>query len=123
MYEFWESYSQKLHDLSDTTHITSLSHIIIIVILLMHVMPHYVHVIPHYAHAVPDYYPHISAPLLAQKLHMSDTTAYNQLVSYNIVILDFLFDIISFQHVLHFDVGRSEIEWNMNLIIEILVLT
>ena len=31
------------------------------------------------------------------------------------------FDIISFQHVLHFDVGRSEIEWNMNLIIEILV--
>ena len=25
------------------------------------------------------------------------------------------FDIISFQHVLHFDVGRSEIEWNMKL--------
>ena len=29
--------------------------------------------------------------------------------------LDLFFDIISFQHVLHFDVGRSEIEWNMKL--------
>ena len=30
-------------------------------------------------------------------------------------------DIISFQHVLHFDVGRSEIEWNMNVKMEISV--
>ena len=29
------------------------------------------------------------------------------------------FDIISFQHVLHFDVGRSEIEWNMKVKMEI----
>ena len=28
---------------------------------------------------------------------------------------DLFFDIISLQHVLHFDVGRSEIEWNMKL--------
>ena len=28
---------------------------------------------------------------------------------------DLFFDIISFQYVLHFDVGRSEIEWNMKL--------
>ena len=34
---------------------------------------------------------------------------------------DLFFDIISFQHVLHFDVGRSEIEWNMNVIMEILL--
>ena len=33
---------------------------------------------------------------------------------------DLFFDIISFQHVLHFDVGRSEIEWNMKLKMEIL---
>ena len=32
---------------------------------------------------------------------------------------DLFFDIISFQHVLHFDVGRSEIEWNMKLKMEI----
>ena len=36
---------------------------------------------------------------------------------------DLFFDIISFQHVLHFDVGRSEIEWNMKLKMEILVFT
>ena len=30
-----------------------------------------------------------------------------------------LFDIISFQHVLHFDVSRSEIEWNMKVKMEI----
>ena len=36
---------------------------------------------------------------------------------------DSFFDIISFQHVLHFDVGRSEIEWNMKLKMEILVFT
>ena len=28
--------------------------------------------------------------------------------------LDFFSDIISFQHVLHFVVGRSQIEWNLN---------
>ena len=28
---------------------------------------------------------------------------------------DLFFDIISFHHVLHFDVDRSEIEWNMKL--------
>ena len=32
---------------------------------------------------------------------------------------DLFIDIISFQHVLHFDVGRSEIEWNMKVIMEI----
>ena len=32
---------------------------------------------------------------------------------------DLFFDIISFQHVLHFNVGRSEIEWNMKLKLEI----
>ena len=31
---------------------------------------------------------------------------------------DLSFDIISFQHVLHFDVGRSEIEWNMKVKME-----
>ena len=31
---------------------------------------------------------------------------------------DLFSDIISFQHVLHFDVGRSEIEWNMKVIME-----
>ena len=31
---------------------------------------------------------------------------------------DLFCDIISFQHVLHFDVGRSEIEWNMKLKME-----
>ena len=36
---------------------------------------------------------------------------------------DLFFDIISLQHVLHFDVGRSEIEWNMKLKMEILVFT
>ena len=34
------------------------------------------------------------------------------------IILICLFDIISFQHVLHFDVGRSEIEWNMKVKME-----
>ena len=34
---------------------------------------------------------------------------------------DLFFDIISLQHVLYFDVGRSEIEWNMKLKMEILV--
>ena len=29
---------------------------------------------------------------------------------------DLFIDIISFQHVLHFNVGRSEIEWNMKVI-------
>ena len=28
---------------------------------------------------------------------------------------DFFLNIISFQHVLHFDVGRSQIEWNMKV--------
>ena len=28
---------------------------------------------------------------------------------------DFFLNIISFQHVLHFGVGRSEIEWNMKV--------
>ena len=36
---------------------------------------------------------------------------------------DLFIDIISFQHVLHFDVGRSEIEWNMKVIMEISVFT
>ena len=36
---------------------------------------------------------------------------------------DLFFDIISFQHVLHFDVVRSEIEWNMKVIMEISVFT
>ena len=35
---------------------------------------------------------------------------------------DLFFDIINFQHVLHFDVGRSEIEWNMKVKMEISVL-
>ena len=30
-------------------------------------------------------------------------------------------DIISFQHVIHFDIGRIEIEWNMEVKMEILV--
>ena len=34
-------------------------------------------------------------------------------VFYKIILIC---DIISFQHVLHFDVGRSEIEWNMKVI-------
>ena len=37
------------------------------------------------------------------------------------IIFDMFFDIISFQHVLHFDVGRSEIEWNMKVKMEISV--
>ena len=36
---------------------------------------------------------------------------------------DLFFDIISFQHVLQFDVGRSDIEWNMKLKMEILIFT
>ena len=36
---------------------------------------------------------------------------------------DLFIDIISFQHVLDFDVGRSEIEWNMKVIMEISVFT
>ena len=36
---------------------------------------------------------------------------------------DLFFDVISFQHVLHFDVGRSEIEWNMKVKMEISVFT
>ena len=36
---------------------------------------------------------------------------------------DLFIDIISFQHVLHFDVGRSEIEWNMKVIMAISVFT
>ena len=43
-------------------------------------------------------------------------------VFYRIILICF-FDIISFQHVLHFDVGRSEIEWNMKVIMEISVFT
>ena len=34
---------------------------------------------------------------------------------------DLFIDIISFQHVIHFDVGRIEIEWNMEVKMEILV--
>ena len=34
---------------------------------------------------------------------------------------DFFSDIISFQHVLHFGVGRSQIEWNMKVKTEISV--
>ena len=30
---------------------------------------------------------------------------------------DLFFDIISFQHVLHFDVGRSEIEFKMGILV------
>ena len=36
-------------------------------------------------------------------------------------VKDFFLSIISFQHVLHYGVGRSEIEWNMK--IEILICT
>ena len=36
---------------------------------------------------------------------------------------DLFFDIISFQHALHFDVGRSEIESNMKFKMGILVFT
>ena len=36
---------------------------------------------------------------------------------------DLFIDIISFQHVHHFDVCRSEIEWNMKVIMEISVFT
>ena len=34
---------------------------------------------------------------------------------------DLFIDIISFQHVIHFGVGRIEIEWNMEVKMEILV--
>ena len=34
-------------------------------------------------------------------------------------VADFFLNIISFQHVLHFGVGRSQIEWNMKVKIEI----
>ena len=33
--------------------------------------------------------------------------------------LDFFLDIISFQHVLHFGVGRSQIEWKLKVKTEI----
>ena len=36
---------------------------------------------------------------------------------------DLFFDIISFEHVLYFDVGRSEMEWNMKVKMEISVFT
>ena len=36
---------------------------------------------------------------------------------------DLFFDFISFQHVLHYDVGRSKIELNMKLKMVILVFT
>ena len=35
----------------------------------------------------------------------------------------FFLNVISFQHVLDFDVGRSQIEWNMKLKILILICT
>ena len=35
----------------------------------------------------------------------------------------FFLNIISFQHVLHFGVGRSQIEWNMKVKIEISICT
>ena len=38
-------------------------------------------------------------------------------------ILDLFSDIISFQYVLHFDVSRSQIEWNLKVKIQILVFT
>ena len=36
---------------------------------------------------------------------------------------DFFLNIISFQHDLHFGVGRSQIEWNMKVKIEISICT
>ena len=36
---------------------------------------------------------------------------------------DFFVNVISFQHVLDFDVGRSQIEWNMKVKIRILICT
>ena len=39
------------------------------------------------------------------------------------IFLIFFSDIISFQHVLHFDVGGSQIEWNMKAKSEISVFT
>ena len=36
---------------------------------------------------------------------------------------DFFSNIISFRHVPHFDVGRSQIEWNMKVKIEISICT
>ena len=36
---------------------------------------------------------------------------------------DFFFNIISFRHVLHFGVGRSQIEWNMKVKGQILICT
>ena len=36
---------------------------------------------------------------------------------------DFFFDIISFRHVLHFGVCRSQIEWNMKVKGQILICT
>ena len=47
-------------------------------------------------------------------------TSITCILRYN---FDLFFDIISFQHVLHFDVVRSEIEWNMKVIMEISVFT
>ena len=43
-------------------------------------------------------------------------------VFYKIIKICFLIS-LAFKHVLHFDVGRSEIEWNMKLKMEILVFT
>ena len=36
---------------------------------------------------------------------------------------DFFLNIIIFQHVLHFGIGRSQIEWNMKVKIEISICT
>ena len=47
-------------------------------------------------------------------------TSITCILRYN---FDLFFDIISLQHVLHFDVVRSEIEWNMKVIMEISVFT
>ena len=47
---------------------------------------------------------------------------YHNITSITPVLQDFL-NIISFQHVLDFDVGRSQIEWNMKVKIKILICT
>ena len=36
---------------------------------------------------------------------------------------DFFLNIISFQNVLHYDVGRSQIKWNMKVKIEMSICT
>ena len=58
----------------------------------------------------------------AEEEHGKTMKYHNYYYNITPVLQDFA-DVISFQQVLHFGVGRSQIEWNMKVKIEISICT